>query len=229
MDNKNLSQKILRFRKSERIMHWAVAVPFMVCYTTALVLIIFYNSQPDRPFRSVFSLSHQISGIVLLITPLIVLLIYRHDIGVYLDNLRQVLAWDKDDFRWVYLRGISVINKKISLPEQGKFNALEKLNFIILLLIYPSYIFTGILTWITGNTLLPWITHFSIAIIGTPIFLGHIFMAMFNPNTRTALSGMISGLVDRQYVQHHHARWYKENFNSVKHAAGGKDRDYRPE
>jgi hypothetical protein len=37
-------------------------------------------------------------------------------------------------------------------------------------------------------------------------------MATLNPDTRAALSGMISGMVDRSYVKHHHGSWYKEQF-----------------
>jgi hypothetical protein len=30
------------------MLHWAIAIPFMVCYGTALLLFAVYNPDPDR-------------------------------------------------------------------------------------------------------------------------------------------------------------------------------------
>lgn len=36
-------------------------------------------------------------------------------------------------------------------------------------------------------------------------------MALFNPDSRKGLSGMISGFVDRQWAKRHYRRWYREH------------------
>ncbi len=36
-------RQILRFQRSERLLHWSIAIPFMVCYTTAVILFLFFN------------------------------------------------------------------------------------------------------------------------------------------------------------------------------------------
>jgi cytochrome b subunit of formate dehydrogenase len=187
------SEKVLRFRKSEIKVHWAIAVPFIICYVTALILVIFYNPQPDRPYRAIFSWIHRISGVSFIALPLLVMFKSRKDMKLYIYNIKQ--AWDLGigDLKWFFLKGLSIVNKKVKLPEQGKF------------------IVTGILIWIT-NALMFWFIHFGMAIISTPLIIGHIFMATINPDTRAALSGMISGMVDRSYVKHHHGNWYKEQF-----------------
>ena len=48
--------RILRFYRSERLLHWAIAVPFLVCFATALILVVFYNPEPQRPYRALFLL-----------------------------------------------------------------------------------------------------------------------------------------------------------------------------
>ena len=214
MSNNNIhSDKILRFRQSERWLHWAISIPFMISYVSALILVVFYNPDPSRPFREVFSWIHKISGISLFVFPVLVMVTKRGDINVFFYNIRQAWAWTAEDFKWLCLKGAAAVNKRISLPEQGKFNAAEKLNFMVLMCTSPVYILTGLLIWLAESALLFWFIHFTMAIITTPLLLGHIFMAAFNPDTRKALSGMISGFVERDYVKHHHSRWYEEHFN----------------
>ncbi len=208
------SEKVLRFRKSERLFHWAISIPFVVCYVTALVLVVIYNNHPLLPYRNVFSWIHRISGICLIVLPPIVILTSRSDFKLYYYNIRQAWAWTMEDFKFLFLIGLANINKKIKLPEQGKFNAAEKLNFMVLMCTSPLYIITGILIWPANSAILYWFIHLGLAVLSTPLILGHIFMAMFNPETRVAMSGMISGFVDRQYVKHHHGRWYKEQFKN---------------
>lgn len=128
--------------------------------------------------------------------------------------MKRAWAWTIEDIKWLGLKGLAVFSKKISLPEQGKFNAAEKLNFMTLMVTYPFYILSGILIWLSSDSLLFWLVHFIVTIISTPFLLGHTFMALINPDTRVALPGMITGLVDQEYVRHHHGRWYKENFEN---------------
>lgn len=204
--------RVLRFRKSERMVHWALAIPFLVCYTTALILVIFYNPDPLRPFRALFSWIHRVSGICLIVLPMLAVVKSRGDYRIHFYNIRQAWVWVLDDLKWLALMGIAAINSRVSLPEQGKFNAAEKLNFMMLMTTYPLYILTGLTIWLTDCAFLSWIVHSLMAVIGTPLVLGHIFMATVNPSTRKGLPGMISGLVDRQWAKHHYGRWYRENF-----------------
>ncbi len=216
MNNQNnSSQKIERFRKSERSIHWALAIPFMVCFATALILVIFYNPDPSRPYREIFSWIHKISGVSLIILPLAAIVCHWGDMGIYFHNIKQAWGWTFADVKWLFLIGFAGITKRVSLPEQGKFNAAEKLNFMTLMATYPLYILTGILIWVTNGALLSWLIHFGMAIIAAPFMAGHLFMATLNPNSRVALSGIITGFVDRQYVKHHHTQWYRENFEST--------------
>jgi formate dehydrogenase subunit gamma len=225
----NSGQKVLRFRKSEISLHWALALPFMVCLSTALALVIFYNPDPTRPYRDIVSWVHKISGVSLIILPLVSIVSHRRDIKVYLHNMKHAWSWTFKDIKWLSLMGLAAVFKSISLPEQGKFNAAEKLNFMTLTATYPLYILTGIVIWVTNGVLLPWIVHFGMALMAIPLIAGHLFMATLNPSSRVALPGMITGFVDRHFVEHHHTQWYRENYgHAVESAEVAKKVDPQP-
>lgn len=206
-----LPDEVLRFRTSERRLHWAIAIPFMVCYTTALVLVLVYNPNPARPFREVVSWIHRVSGACFVLVPLWAIVRHRHDHAVHFHNIREAWTWTADDLKWLILMGPATVNKKVSLPHQGKFNAAEKINFMVLTMTYPLFALTGLLIWLPGVAYLSWLLHISMAAVATPLMLGHIFMATVNPDTRVGLTGMISGFVDRQWAKHHYRRWYEEH------------------
>ena len=229
------SDQILRFRESERHVHWALAIPFMVCYTTALILVAVYNPNPARPFRQIVSWTHRLSGTCLFAFPLWTLVRHRHDAAIHLHNIRQVWRWTLDDVKWLCLIGPASVYRKISLPHQGKFNAGEKINFMSVSSTYSIYILTGLGIWFGVAPYLCWLVHFSLAVTATPLILGHILMATVNPDTRPGLSGMISGFVDREWAKHHYHRWYQEHFGHrpvvarpVAHATCDKTRPEAP-
>ena len=203
---------ILRFRKSERMLHWSIAVPFLVCFTSAIILLIFYNPHPQRAYRVVFSLLHRISGACLMVFPPLILLRNRRDHRIHFYNIKEAFSWVPDDVKWLFLMGAATLSSKISLPEQGKFNAAEKLNFIMVLCTYPLYIVTGLILWGLHVPVAAWMLHVGMAAMAAPLILGHIFMATINPETRVGLSGMLTGYVDRHWARHHYTRWYREQF-----------------
>jgi len=200
--------QVLRFRTCERHLHWAVALPFMVSLGTAVILVAVYNPQPDRPYRELVSSIHKISGICLIVLPLLAALVHRRELMVHFENIREVWSWSRADVRWLMLAGPAAVNPKVQLPPQGKFNAAEKINFMVLTSTYPLYILTGVLIWVPSMAILAWFLHFSMAVAATPLMVGHIFMATINRDTRVGLSGMVSGFVDRHWARHHYRLWY---------------------
>jgi len=207
--------KVLRFRASERRLHWSIAIPFLTCYATALVLVVLYNPNPLQPHREVLSWAHRISGLALITLPVVAVARGGRDLRVHFYNVRQAWIWVLSDLKWLALMGLAMVSKRVRLPEQGKFNAAQKLNFMMVMATYPLYVLTGVTMWVTGAPLLAWLVHFGMALIATPFLMGHIFMATVAPDTRVALHGMFSGFVDRQWAKHHHARWYQEHYGTA--------------
>jgi formate dehydrogenase gamma subunit len=215
----NTPDEILRFRVCERHLHWAIAIPFKICYLTALVLVLVYNPFPGRPFRDVFAWIHRLSGLCLATLPPLMVFIHRREFGMHLRNVREAWSWRFDDLRWLLLMGPATVSKRVTLPHQGKFNAAEKINFIVVMSTYPIYIATGLAIWFLRPAYLSWMIHFSMAMAATPLVIGHVFMATVNPDTRVGLTGMISGWVNREWARHHYRHWYDEHFWHHEHPA----------
>lgn len=211
-------ERILRFRLAERRVHWAIAIPFLVCYATALVLVVVYNPDPVRPYRELFAWAHRISGACLIVFPALAILRSVRDLKIHFYNIKQAWVWVFADIKWLLLMGFAAISSRVKLPEQGKFNAAQKLNFMMVMSTYPIYIATGLTMWMSGTALLAWLIHFGLAVLATPFIFGHMFMATIPASSRKGLQGMFSGFVDRHWAKHHHARWYRENFE---HAGNG--------
>jgi formate dehydrogenase subunit gamma len=206
--------EILRFRKSERMLHWAIALPFMGCWLTSVVLFFLYNPDPGLPLRDFFAWSHRLSGICLFVLPGTAVFHGRKDFRMHVSNIKCAWLWSLNDLKWLALMGLAAISKKIVLPEQGKFNAAEKVNFMSVMVASPVFIVTGTMIWLHQLGWAAWLIHSYAALMVTPTMVGHIYMATINPDTRVGLKGMLSGYVDRQWARHHYALWYAETFAS---------------
>jgi formate dehydrogenase gamma subunit len=206
-----VSKEILRFRSSERALHWSIAVPFIVCLLTGIVLKLFFNYlHPQISAHVVLLWVHRISGACLFLLPALSALWHRKDLALYRYNIKRAWTWTLDDLKWLALIGPASLSRRIKLPEQHKFNAGEKLNFMTLMLTYPLLVGTGLFLLTPGIHFITWIAHIAVAVLSAPLIFGHVFMAVVNPDTRVGLSGMISGHVDREWAKHHYAKWYRE-------------------
>ena len=217
------SPRILRFLQSERFLHWALAIPFVLLYATALVMVVLWSEPQPRHVRTAFAWAHRIFGLFLLLLPPIALFRGRSQWRNHLANLKEGWIWNRDDLRWLILFPRAALDSRIRLPDQGKFNAAEKLNFMMVSVAYPLYVITGLLIWMPGIAFVPWLAHCVMAIAGIPLVVGHILMATVNPGTRIGLSGMVTGWVDREWARHHYHRWYREHFEKPEPAGTAPD------
>jgi formate dehydrogenase gamma subunit len=207
------SQEIPRFRRSERELHWAIAIPFMVCLASGIAVKLFFNHlHAQLLVHTALLWVHRISGAGLIILPAASAWRHRNDLSLYLYNVKRAWSWSLDDLKWLALIGPASFSRRVRLPDQHKFNAGEKINFMALMLTYPVLVVTGALLYTPGIHFLSFVAHVSVAILAAPLIFGHVFMAVVNPETRVGLSGMFSGNVDREWARHHYAKWYRENF-----------------
>ncbi|MEZ4457054.1 MAG: hypothetical protein R2882_10980 [Gemmatimonadales bacterium] len=130
--------RILRFLDSERALHWALAVPFLLLYFSAAMMLVFWGEPQPRTMRAAFATFHKLAGIGLLVLPPLALLRGRREWRVHLANVREAWSWDRSDIHWLMLIPIAAVNHRVTLPDQGKFNAAEKLNFMMLSATYPA-------------------------------------------------------------------------------------------
>lgn len=203
---------IVRFRRGERFLHWSIALPFLTCLVSAAVLVIVYNPNPLLPHRQIFSWIHRIAAVALLTLPPLAIITHPRALRTHLSNIRVGFTWRLEDLKWLAMAPLAALSSKVKLPEEPKFNAGEKLNFMSTFIMWPLMGVSGILIWTQTGVLAPWVVHFAAAVAVIPLIGGHIFMATINPASRKGLSGMFTGRVDRQWASHHYRRWFKETF-----------------
>jgi formate dehydrogenase subunit gamma len=204
--------KVERFRLGERSLHWALALPYVLLYATAATLLLTWGEAGSRPIHHAAALMHRAAGVCLIVFPPLALLLGVRDRHVHFENIRHGWLWDRNDVRWLILFPRAAVDSRVTLPEQGKFNAAEKLNFMMVMATYPLYVVTGLLVWMPGVAFYSWVAHGVAAVLGLPLVVGHIYMATVNRGTRVGLEGMITGWVDREWAKHHYRRWYRERF-----------------
>ena len=206
-------QQILRFARGEMMLHWSIAIPFIICFVTGMTLKIFYPLHSDSLVQAVLSFLHRVAGGCLAVFPTLAVLRNWRDYKVHIYNVKVGFSWTIDDLKWLFLVGPATVSKRIVLPEQRKFNAAERMNFMMVMVTYPLFVGTGLILWGTGvDHFLPWVLHVSMSLVAPLLMMGHIYMAVVNPSTRVGLTGMFTGRVDREWAKHHYRRWYEEHF-----------------
>jgi len=186
---------MLRFRKSEILLHWLHAIPFILLLITGVILAVEgFSGEQRNEFLSDF---HKILGVLLIVAPPLVTLVGNS--RLILGNLKQILTIDALDIAWLKAqpKGLHVA--------AGKFNMGQKINSILMMLISLTLQATGIWLWLAPQGLLGRWAHILIAVGSVGLLSGHIFMATLNPSTRKGFKGIINGMVPVSYVEEHHS------------------------
>jgi formate dehydrogenase gamma subunit len=206
-------RQVLRFARGEMMLHWSIAIPFILCFVTGVTMKLLFNLHSESLFRDVLSFLHRVAGGCLAVFPTLAVLRNWRDYKVHIYNVKVGFSWTIDDLKWLFLVGPATVSKRIVLPEQRKFNAAERMNFMMVMVTYPLFVATGVFLWGHGvDHFIPWVVHVSLSLVAPLLMFGHIYMAVVNPSTRVGLSGMITGRVDREWAKHHYRRWYQEHF-----------------
>jgi len=93
-------------------------------------------------------------------------------------------------------------------PPAARFNAGQKVNFLLVSLLLATLYVSGVDTILAG-------THHNLIFGGHKLatialcvlVAGHLYMALVNRATRPALRGMLGGEVDREWARKHYPRW----------------------
>jgi len=198
--------RIARFTLAERLLHWLLAAAFAVLLGTGFLMSVpALEGTVPRPVAKAW---HIDAAIGLAVGVVVITLARVRVIGRTIGDLER---FDGDDRRW-----LAQIPRRIMAgapaPPQGRFNAGQKLNTAVVAgLMVVSYI-TGFLLWYgERNTAYRFAgtinVHDDVMWLLIILVIGHLYMALVNPQTRAALDGMISGSVDRAWALRHHAKW----------------------
>jgi formate dehydrogenase gamma subunit len=212
-----LPVRLQRFSRSERALHWVIAVTVIPMILSGLALGI-NIWHPEVFVIHIGSLFALLAAVLL-----VVVLGNRQELGRL---WRQLRRFDDSDWEWLEAAPRSLVGGPV--PPVGRFNAGQKLNGVLMPLLLAVSTVTGLYLWagqvhhlVTRIDVLGGLHN--LAAIGIiALVSGHLYMAVLNPGTRHALRGITAGDVDREWAVHHHALW-------VADVARGYDRRMPPE
>jgi formate dehydrogenase subunit gamma len=192
--------RVLRFTASERTFHWLVAVSFFVMLITGLLM------GKRGSFHSVMHTLHLVSAGVLVIG--LGLIVVRGNRRALSQTRRDLSTLDALDREWLARVPASVFKHSPETPA-GRFNAGQKINFMLVTLLFAALFVSGIGLVVIGSPPVHPVfkaAHVVAAYTTLLLVAGHLYMALINRSTRPALRGMISGKVDAAWVRKYHAR-----------------------
>jgi formate dehydrogenase gamma subunit len=197
------AEYIDRFCKTTRWFHWTFALSFVGLAATGALL--FLREQLELTDETAHTLVeiHEIIAVVFLSAPWLVAA--SGDTRRWLADLADILPIGRDDLVW--LRAQMTPWRQHDLPAQGKLNAGQKVNALIVLSLSCVLTVTGLHLWREPGAFVALALHVSGFLIWIPLFGGHLFLALINITTRPALRGMTLGTVRRDWARHHHQRW----------------------
>ncbi len=199
--------KIRRFTTTERLLHWSFALPQIVLMITGGWLLATASQSGESAVKVNLVMTHKVAAACFVMAPLLVLM--NGDAKTPIKNMRLALSWNRADLQWFFRSFMKIIVPSTTLPEVGKFNAGQKLNMLIVMILGIVFTVSGLLMWFLDGVLMAWIIHAVAFLIVLFVVLGHVYMAILHPSTRPSFWSIINGNVDREWANHH-PRWAKE-------------------
>ena len=214
------SPRVRRFSSMEIAFHWWQAIPYPVLMTTG-GLILLRNLLGDSPAGRTLAAVHKAAaGLwILALAVTVFVSLWTRTFRRLWDTLRECLRWDRRDLVWLGRAFVKVVRPRTPMPAVGRFNPGQKLHLLVLAVLVPGFIVTGVWMLVARGALLAWALHVAFFIPALFFLLLHLFLSLVNPQTRRSLSGMFTGYVSREYAKEHHPGWLDDPTPSQAHEA----------
>jgi formate dehydrogenase subunit gamma len=196
---------IHRFGRSERAAHWLLAASF----ASMLMTGVFMGGLGPLTHHELLIV--HVGSAVVLILGLAVLIALRRSRRPLAQTMRDLQPMDASDRRWLRRAPIAYLTGR-QLPPAGRFNAGQKVNARLVLLVLVVLFVSGVGALGRFVSVLQ-----PFRVLGGPHGLAagaaavlvamHVYLAVIHPATRPALRGITLGSVDREWAEHHHGRW----------------------
>jgi formate dehydrogenase subunit gamma len=203
MSSGSEAKQIDRFCKTTRWFHWTFALSFLGLAGTGSLLFLREPLGLGEQGAQTLIEAHEIIAVVFLTAPWLVAA--SGDTRRWLADLAEILPLGRDDLAW--LRAQMTPWRRRDLPAQGKLNAGQKVNALLILILASVLTITGLHLWREPGAFVALALHVGAFAAWLPTFAGHLFLALLNASTRPALRGMLLGTVRRDWARHHHQRW----------------------
>jgi formate dehydrogenase subunit gamma len=213
-DNESLAareeQRVARIKPHERLSHAINAIGFLLAAGTGVVLLFKGLKKLSGGTRS--RQLHRVGAALMIIAPFFV---WVKDWRGWRETWREITHFSKEDREFIKRIPLYMLGFPADMPRQGKFNAGQKLNFLVVTFNTLGFTITGGLLMMRRRLperLFPFliIAHDIEAIVGICGFMAHAYLALLHPDTRPSLRAIIDGTVPADYARSHHAIWYEK-------------------
>jgi formate dehydrogenase subunit gamma len=187
--------RVQRFTGSERAVHWLTALAFFSLLISGLLV------GRRGTFHDMMYAWHLASaGVLVCGVALIVLAGNRRAVG---RTARELGSLHVEDREW-----LGAILAGAPEPPAARFNAGQKINFVLVCVLLAALYVSGVETIPAGTHHNLIFGAHKLATIALGVLVaGHLYMAVVNGATRPALRGMLTGEVDREWARRHYPRW----------------------
>jgi len=205
-------QWIPKYTFMERLGHWIHTATFVPLAITGMILYFpFLQSLAQGEAGLFIRLVHRVAAVIFGLLPIVYFIFQPRRLIL---NIREFLP-NKDDIGW--LKGAPayyLLGKHEAMPPQGRFNAGEKMNGLVMIVAWVVFGITGVPMWF-GKGIIPpelfrWLVvfHDLAMIVSVCMFLVHLYLAVAHPLMWAGLVSMRFGVTSAEYAAEHHAKWY---------------------
>jgi formate dehydrogenase subunit gamma len=200
-------RKVLRYRRTPRLVHMLLAVSFLLLLFTGLMIFLPFLAEYAAGGTS--RLLHRIGAVVFMAVPILYLVLDRQGAK---ELLWDSFHYDRDDLEWFRYSYRYFMGKAADMPPQGRLNAGQKLHHAGVVIFSAVIVITGALLWfgkgslgVTGLALTAGLHDIAMVVL-TVLLAGHLYFTF----VYKALSGMTTGYVDEEEARIEHAKWVAE-------------------
>lgn len=201
-------EQIVRYTFDERANHWINALAYSYCLFTGLALFtpyLFYWMAPVLGGGGTIRFWHPWVGLVYFAS-----ILWMHS------KWKAYMKPIPEDVQWRKSMKYYVENRDDMVPPQGRFNAGQKLFWVVMFWCTLILLVTGIVMWFPEKMppnlhfLLP-ITvfiHSATALVTIAAFIIHVYMSVWM--TPGSMKAMMDGNVSARWARAHHRLWYEK-------------------
>ena len=194
-----MPDRVRRFTVSERAVHWLTALTSLILVLSGLLV------GRSGAFHNVMYAMHLAAAGLLLCGAL--LIVATDDQRAVRRTARELGRLREEDHEWLGAIPERLLHAAPE-PPVARFNAGQKINFMLVCILLAVLYVSGIDTIIAGtHHNLVFASHKLGTIALSVLVAGHLYMALVNRATRPALRGMLTGQVDRKWAREHYPRW----------------------
>jgi formate dehydrogenase subunit gamma len=197
---------VLRFNRTERLVHWVQATTFLLLLSTGLIISI-TSLETLVGHRAFLREVHLIGAFFFVFGPALVAV--AGNFRSIRQDEREVDGWTREDIHWL---ARPKVEPDALTPPAGRYNAGQKANAIFTVYSVAAFGVTGLILW--QNRRFPFsvvsqanTVHNYLAYLALAVFVGHLYLSVVHPATRQAFHGIIFGTVKRSWAEKHHPNW----------------------